>query len=119
MPQGLLIDYDWCSGCQSCEIACRNEHGWDLDTYGIKILELGPHSMSGLKQKGIEWNYVPTPTALCDLCAERVTRNEMPSCQLHCLAGVISSGPVEELSKQAVSMGKGKLTLFIPENQAF
>lgn len=119
MAQGLLIDYDWCSGCQSCELACRNEHGWELDTHGIKVLELGPYSMSGQKDKAIEWNYVPTPTALCDLCAGRVARGEVPTCQLHCLAGVITYGQIEELAKQAVSMTKGKLTLFVPENQTF
>ena len=24
---GLLISYEWCSGCQSCEVACKEEHG--------------------------------------------------------------------------------------------
>ena len=25
---GLLIDYQWCTGCHSCEMACKVEHGW-------------------------------------------------------------------------------------------
>ena len=25
---GLLIDYTWCTGCHSCEMACKVEHGW-------------------------------------------------------------------------------------------
>ena len=24
---GLLIDYEYCTGCQSCEVACKEEHG--------------------------------------------------------------------------------------------
>ena len=23
---GLLIDYNYCTGCQSCEVACQQEH---------------------------------------------------------------------------------------------
>lgn len=25
---GLMIDYEYCTGCQSCELACKNEHGF-------------------------------------------------------------------------------------------
>lgn len=112
---GLLIDYEWCSGCQSCEIACRNEHGWDLTTDGIRVLEFGPSKMTA--QKNLEWNYVPTPSTLCDLCEDRVARGEVPSCQLHCLAGVITYGSIEELSKKAANAaeaGKRKLSIIIP-----
>ena len=114
--QGLLIDYEWCSGCQSCELACRNEHNWDLDSYGIKVLEMGPYNMPD-KEGLVEWNYVPATTVLCDLCAERTARSEVPSCQLHCLAGVIESGTIEELAKRASELkakGKRKLNLLIP-----
>lgn len=93
---GLLIDNYWCTGCHSCEIACKNEHNLPLGQWGIKILELGPIE---LMEKG-EWvhNYHPVLTPYCDLCADRVAEGEKPSCQLHCLASAIEYGPVEELA---------------------
>lgn len=110
----LLIDYEWCSGCQSCEIACRNEHGWGLDRDGIKVLEMGPFVVDKTdKPSGIDWNYIPTPTTLCDLCADRVKDGGIPTCQLHCLAGVIEYGPVNELTKKAENKGR-KVNVIVP-----
>ena len=38
----LFIDYEYCSGCKSCEIACRNEHGFKRGQWGIRVLEDKP-----------------------------------------------------------------------------
>ena len=32
---GLLVNYDWCTGCHSCEIACRNELGLPVRYIGL------------------------------------------------------------------------------------
>jgi anaerobic dimethyl sulfoxide reductase subunit B (iron-sulfur subunit) len=114
--KGLLINYEWCSGCQSCEIACRNEHEWDLSTYGIKVLEMGPLDMAD-KTGPLEWNYVPALTSLCDMCVNRTNRGELPTCELHCLAGVIESGFVDELAARASELkagGKTKISIIVP-----
>ena len=114
---GLLIDYGWCSGCRSCEIACRNEHGWVLDRHGIKVLELGPFEVDKSDNPtGIDWSYIPTPTALCDLCKARVEAGGIPTCQLHCLAGVIEYGTIEALSKNLAEKATagGKANLIVP-----
>ena len=66
---GLMIDYEYCTGCQSCELACKNEHGFPLDKWGIKMVEFGPYEM---EQGRMEWNYLPFPTSYCDLCEDRV-----------------------------------------------
>ena len=108
---GLLIDFQWCTGCQSCEIACRNEHGWDLNHHGIKVLELGPFDYEG--DGKIDWSYIAVPTSLCDLCADRVGKGGVPSCQLHCLAGVIEYGPIEELAKKLEGKER-RADIFIP-----
>ena len=42
MRNGLLIDYEFCTGCQSCEIACKQEHGFSVGTWGIRVLDEGP-----------------------------------------------------------------------------
>ena len=40
--KGLLVDYEWCSGCHTCEVACQIEHGYPTDQWGIKVCEVGP-----------------------------------------------------------------------------
>ena len=107
---GLMIDYEYCTGCQSCELACKNEHGFPLDKWGIKMMEFGPFEMEEGKP---EWNYLPFPTSYCDLCAERVKSGGIPTCALHCLANVIEWGPVDELLKKLEEKGS-KTVIFLP-----
>ena len=48
---GLLIDYEWCTGCHTCEIACQQEHGFaprnvlEKGKVGISPYEIGPHDL--------------------------------------------------------------------------
>ena len=72
----LLIDYKYCTGCHVCEVSCRKEHDIPLDEWGIKINEMGPVKMQG---KWL-WDYIPVPSDLCDLCAERVAEGKDPRC---------------------------------------
>lgn len=107
---GLLIDYEWCTGCHSCEVACKLEHNYPIDHLGIKLTEVGPWRVV---DDHWEWNFVPVPTELCDLCNERTAHGQTTSCALHCLANVIEFGSVEELSKKMEAKGK-KVTMFLP-----
>ena len=105
----LLIDYKYCTGCHVCEVSCRNEHNIPLSEWGIKINEMGPVKMQG---KWL-WDYVPVPSDLCDLCAERVAEGKDPACVHHCLAACMELVPVEELSSAMAAHGK-KVTCYIP-----
>lgn len=108
---GLLIDNLYCTGCHSCEIACKNELGLTLGQWGIKILELGPFKL--VEGNRWEYRYIPVPTSECDLCADRVAEGEKPSCVLHCLASAIEYGPLDELA--GLLSKKGKMaSIFIP-----
>ena len=109
---GLMIDYEWCSGCQSCELACKNEHGYDLNTWGIKVMEFGPYPMTKGSDK-VEWNYIPFPTSFCDMCEERIAQGGIPSCALHCLCGAIEWGSAEELAKKMDAKGS-KCMMYLP-----
>lgn len=48
---GLMIDNEYCTGCHSCEIACRNELGLPMGQWGIKLLEMG--GFGSLCDKGL------------------------------------------------------------------
>ena len=104
MAKGLLIDYTWCTGCHTCEMACRKEHGLADDDYGIKIAEFVWQKGTGERdwQDPAQWQYtyVPIPLDACDLCAERVSKGKLPSCVHHCQARCISFGDVEDLAKE-------------------
>lgn len=51
-----------------------------------------------------EYTYLPLPTTLCDLCAERVGEGRLPSCVHHCQVGIVRFGELSELSKLQESM---------------
>ena len=105
---GLLIDYEYCTGCHTCEVACSQEYRWPAGMAGIKVMEIVeslPHDKAYLV-------YLPFPTELCVLCAARIKKGMEPACVQHCMAACIQHGPVEELAKQ---MGKKPRTvLFSP-----
>ncbi|MGV8083076.1 MAG: 4Fe-4S dicluster domain-containing protein [Coriobacteriia bacterium] len=107
---GLLIDYEYCSGCHSCEMACKNEHDIPLGKWGIKVLEDGPWK---LPDGNWHWDYMPVPTEICDLCQDRVAQGQEPSCVQHCQAKVMQYGTIEELAQKAADIGK-KAVIFLP-----
>jgi anaerobic dimethyl sulfoxide reductase subunit B (iron-sulfur subunit) len=107
---GLLVDYEWCTGCQSCEVSCKEEHGYPVGKWGIRVLQDGPWEMG---DKQYNWNKIPVPTDLCDLCVGRTEAGKMPICVHHCLADVLVYGPVQELVQRFDE--KSKQALFVPQ----
>ena len=107
---GLLIDYEYCSGCHTCEVACQMEHGLAPGQFGIKIAEIGPWQIEGDKW---QYAYIPVPTEQCDLCGKRVAKGKRPTCVAHCQADVMTYGPVSELAKQLEA--KPRQVLFVPK----
>lgn len=102
---GLYLDYAYCSGCHSCELACRNELGLGLGEWGIRVHEDGPR----LNKNGEwHWNYYAIPTELCDMCAGRVEKGEKPACVQVCQGRCLKYGTIEECAEMlAASGGKG------------
>lgn len=95
--KGLLIDVEYCSGCQACVLACQQEHGYSEKEYGLIIQKLGPIEIS--KDKW-QYDFLPQLTDWCDLCGERVRQGKQPSCVQHCQAQCLEYGEVEELAKK-------------------
>ena len=110
--KGLLFEWEWCTGCQSCEIACKHEKGLGIGDWGVKIAQLKPFQHASGEW---EWIYMPILTKECDLCAERVADGtEVPACVLHCLGGALHYGTLDELAKLAEQKGEGKYAILLP-----
>lgn len=107
---GLLIDYEYCTGCHTCEMACKVELGLPHGVWGIKLTEIGPWKN---EDGSWEWNYIPLPTDHCDLCCDRVSKGKVPTCVHHCQALCMEYGPIEDLARK---MSKGHMVLFAPQD---
>lgn len=104
---GLLIDYEYCTGCHTCEVACKQEHNYPAGKWGIKVTE---YVLETFEKTTID--YVPFPTDLCDLCGRRIKSGEQPACVKHCQAFCMYYGPIAELVK--IMETKAKTALFAP-----
>lgn len=93
--KGLMINYEYCTGCHSCEIACKQEHNYPVGRGGIHLTEI----ITDLPDKKLRIDYIPFPTYYCNLCAERTQKGEKPACVKHCQAGTMYYGTVTELAQ--------------------
>ena len=105
---GLLIDYEYCTGCHTCEVACAQEHNWPAGMAGIKVIEV----VEKLPNDNAYLAYLPFPTELCVLCASRTQKGLTPACVQHCMAACMQYGPIEELAKEMVK--KPRMVLWAP-----
>lgn len=94
---GILIDYEWCTGCHSCEMACQMELELPIGQSGIKVFELGPWKIS---DDNWQYDFAPVFGDQCTLCEARVAKGALPACVHHCQADCMTFGSIEELSKQ-------------------
>ena len=108
---GLLIDYEYCTGCHSCEVACKQEHGYPVGTEGIKVFEY----IQELQGGRLYITHIPFPTELCDLCAPRVNEGRAPACVKHCMADVMKFGPVDKLAAEI--QNKPRQVIWEPRHQ--
>jgi Fe-S-cluster-containing dehydrogenase component len=100
--KALLVNYDYCTGCHSCEVACRNELGLGAGEYGIMVSEVGPIEYKDAEDNASRWDWLFMPTLMkaCDLCASRVETGKLPSCVQHCQAWCLYYGEDTELVKK-------------------
>ena len=106
MRKYLAVDYEFCTGCHTCEIACQQEHGLAPDRFGIKLTQIGPDQ---LDERRWQYEFVPVPTDRCDRCARRQAAGKAPTCVQHCQAGCLYFGTLEELGAK---VDKRKVALF-------
>ena len=104
---GLLIDYDYCTGCHTCEIACQQEHDFPAGKNGIKVTEYAYETHTKLCIDNL-----PYPTDLCDLCINLHQSGELPACVKHCQSQCMRFGYLHELVKAMEE--RPKMVLFAP-----
>lgn len=92
---GLLVDYKYCTGCHSCEIACNQEYDRPVGISGIKVFE----STMKVGDK-FHINYIPVRMDLCSFCAGRIKKGKRPACVQNCLSGCLEVSEIQELSEQ-------------------
>lgn len=103
----ILVDYTYCTGCQACEVACKQEYGRKAGSVGgVKVMELIQELPSGK----LDIIYYPFFTKVCIFCAPRVKKGLDPACVTHCMARVLTFGPATKLAE--ASFGKRKSVLW-------
>ena len=93
---GLFINYEYCTGCHTCEVACQQEHDFPVGKCGIKVTE----HVYAADKKPVAVDFMPFVTELCDLCVDRSRKGELPACVKHCQSFCMSFGPIHQLAKQ-------------------
>lgn len=105
---GLLIHYDYCTGCQSCAVACQQEHDFPVGKSGVKVTEY----VYAASKKPVAIDFMPFITELCDLCINRSKEGEEPACVKHCQAACMAFGPISELAQQMETVSR--VVLYAP-----
>lgn len=107
----LMFDYEYCTGCHSCEVTCKRRLDLPEGQWGIKLLQYGP-----VEIKPDLWEYVnvPYPTMLCNLCGDRIEAEKLPECVHNCPAACIQYGTVGELAEQVAY--KPMRVLYVPHS---
>lgn len=105
--KALLINYEYCTGCHACEVACKQEHGYPAGLGGIMVKDLTHESSDR-----VQVDFLPIPTEMCDLCAARTRAGESPACVKHCMSACMMFGDVSELARIAETMPRS--AIFVP-----
>jgi Fe-S-cluster-containing dehydrogenase component len=93
MPKyGIQVNYEYCTGCRACELACKQEHSRPEGEYGIYVKEVEAEVTGGISY------YLPFPTDKCNLCGKRIAKGLKPACVHSCWTNVMKFGTIAELA---------------------
>lgn len=110
MATGILIDYEYCTGCHSCEIACAVSHDLPNKRCGVHVHHEGAWPIT---EQHWQDAYLPVFTDACNLCKEGESAHDgVPMCVHHCQANVIKIGDLDTLSKELAIKSKQVLYSF-------
>lgn len=103
---GMLVDYDYCTGCHSCEVSCKERFDMAEDEWGIKLADNGHGVTARPTGNGTT---CPSPPRNATCAPTGLPPGKKALCEQHCQALVITVGPLDELAKK---MTKKKMVLF-------
>ena len=104
---GLLIDYNYCTGCHTCEVACQQEHDFPVGKNGIQVTEYEYETNTK-----VSIDNLPFLTDLCDLCINRHKEGEEPACVKHCQSRCMQFGYLSDLVAEMEE--RPKMVLYAP-----
>ena len=94
--KALFIEYEYCTGCHACEVACKQEHGFSDGRCGIRVQEV---VTIGEDKNDVHMDFIPYTTRFCDLCVDRGKAGEEPACVKHCQARCMAFGDAAEMAR--------------------
>lgn len=101
--KALLVNYRWCTGCHSCEVACQMKRELPADQFGIKVNEVGPWEYAPKKW---QYSYFPVLTDQCNLCGDYLAAGKLPACVQHCQSNCIQLKDAAEAAQVAAANPK-------------
>lgn len=92
----MLIDYEYCTGCRTCEVACKQEYNRPAGKVGgVEVTEF-IHTLPSGK---LFITNIPSFTRACVFCAGRVKQGLAPACVKHCMAHILTFGKIKDLQE--------------------
>ena len=76
----VLVDLGRCVGCQTCEVACKQENGLKEGEKWIEVITIGPEEVGDK----LCADYYPVINAGCQFCSQRTSQGLDPFCIAAC-----------------------------------
>ena len=105
-PVGMLLNTDSCTGCYSCQSACRDINRVPFEEKWLEVVRRKPTVIDG----DLRLYHLLAPAL--DKCAECVERENPPLCVKVCMANCLYVAPVEKLTPMLKN--KGQWVLYAP-----
>jgi Fe-S-cluster-containing dehydrogenase component len=105
-PIGMLLDAERCTGCYSCQSACREVNQVPFDEKWLEVVRRKPVKVDG----DLTLYHLLAP--VLEKCAECVKHENPPLCMRVCMASCLYVAPLEELLPKLKE--KGKWVLYAP-----
>ena len=102
----MLIDYEYCTGCKTCEVACKQEYSRPAGKLGGVEVSEYIHTLPSGK---LYITNIPHFTKACVFCAGRVKLGLEPACAKHCMARILTFGKIETRKNQIPKKRKALL----------
>ncbi|HJF61905.1 MAG TPA: hypothetical protein K8W22_00420 [Gordonibacter urolithinfaciens] len=105
---GMLLNTDRCTGCYSCQTACREANRFGYDEKWMEVVRRDPRPVDGR----LRLYHLVAPNL--DKCGACYGRDPRPLCTKVCTTGALQVGPVEGLLKLRA---KSNVVLYAPKGE--